>query len=96
MSLFIIRVELHSNNYVADFTRLHDLMQVNGFSKTIKSDNGVEYHLPRAEYLIYSATDNYSSILKKVESVVKLTGKTAEILVTESKSSTWSNLTPVK
>ncbi len=95
MKLFIIRIELHSSNYVVDFTKLHTLMQANDFSKTIKSSDGKEYHLPRAEYLIYSVLD-HGAVLKKVEAIVRETGRVAEILVTESNISTWSNLTPVK
>lgn len=94
MSSFTIRIELNSNVY-SDFEILHEAMTLNGFKKTIMSDGGVEYHLPRAEYNI-STSIGKSAVLKLTENAVTKTGKEAEILVTESKSRIWSGLHKVK
>lgn len=94
MSSFTVRVELHSDNY-SDFVTLHGMMEGEGFDRFITSDDGVTYHLPRAEYNI-STSGSRSNVLEAAKRAVKGTGKTAEILVTESAGRTWSNLTPVK
>lgn len=94
MSAYTIRIELDSNIY-ADFEILHNAMEMKGFKKTITSNDGVEYHLPRAEYNISTSSDK-SIVLKAAEDAVIKTNKKAEILVTESKSRTWSGLSKVK
>jgi len=94
MSSFTVRIELHSEVY-SDFELLHSAMQKEGFSRLITSDDGITYHLPRAEYDIYTSK-NRSVVLEAVKRAVAITRKTAEILVTESAGRTWSGLTPVK
>lgn len=91
MSTYTIRVELHSDVY-SDFETLHSAMQREGFSQLITSDDGITYHLPRAEYNI-STTKNRSQVLEATKQAVQSTGETAEILVTESLGRTWHNLT---
>ncbi|MFA6397711.1 MAG: type V toxin-antitoxin system endoribonuclease antitoxin GhoS [Candidatus Paceibacterota bacterium] len=94
MISFTTRVELHSENYT-DFEMLHNAMQNEGFSRLITSGDGITYHLPRAEYDIYTSK-NRSAVLEAAKRAVATTRKTAEILVTESLGRTWSGLTPVK
>ncbi len=94
MSSFTVRVELHSNVY-PNFEVLHRAMASEGFSRTITSDDGASYHLPRAEYDIYT-TMTRSEVLNSAKRAVTTTGQTAEILVTEASGRTWSGLTPVK
>jgi hypothetical protein len=94
MSSFTVRIELDSNIY-SDFEILHKAMELNGFKKTIKSDDGIEYHLPRAEYNI-STSINRSAVLKLAENAAAKTFKKAEILVTESIGRTWSGLNKVR
>lgn len=94
MSLYIVRIELDSNIY-ADFEILHNEMSAKGFKKTIVSNNGVAYHLPKAEYTISTLSDR-SGVLKITEEAVIKTNKKAEILVTESKGVSWSGLSKVK
>jgi hypothetical protein len=94
MGTYTVRIELDSNNY-PDFEILHKAMSSSGFSKTIISDEGKEYHLPRAEYNL-STTYNRAEVLNLAENAVARTGKGAEILVTESKARTWSGLKLVK
>ena len=91
MNTYTVRIELHSNIY-SDFDNLHEFMRQKGFSRFITSDDGVTYHLPRAEYNI-STSKNRSQVLDLAKSTVNSTGKTAEILVTESYGRSWHNLT---
>lgn len=93
MSSYTVRVELHSGNY-SDFISLHSEMEGRGFRRLITSGEGVTYHLPRAEYDI-STIRSRSEVLDLAKSSVAVTGKTAEILVTESAGRTWSGLTKV-
>jgi hypothetical protein len=94
MSTYTVRIELDSNNY-PDFEVLHKAMASLGFSKTIVSDEGKEYYLPRAEYNL-STSNNRAEVLNFAENAVTKTGKNAEILVTESRARTWSGLKLVK
>jgi len=95
MSTFTVRVELHSNQYAPDFETLHNAMQKEGFSKLITADSREIYYLPRGEYDI-SSTKNRSQVLDSAQRAVQATGKSAEILVTESLGRKWSGLTEKK
>jgi len=92
MAQFTVRVELHVGSYEPYYSTLHQAMFDEGFSKFITSDKGNTYHLPRAEYDI-ELNLSRKDVLKKAENAVSKTGKTAEILVTESRGRTWSGLT---
>ncbi len=94
MNSYTVRVELDSSVY-SDFEILHRAMNVNGFKKTINSDDGIEYHLPRAEYDIYTSK-SISEVINLAKATVSQTGRKAEILVTESAGRMWSNLKLVK
>jgi hypothetical protein len=94
MSSFTVRIELDSNIY-SDFEILHRAMELSGFKKTIKADDGVEYHLPRAEYNIFTSADR-SAVLKLAENAASKTYKKAEVLVTESNGRSWSGLNKVR
>ena len=95
MSAYTVRVELHSDNY-SDFVSLHSNMEGEGFSRFISSDDGVTYHLLRAEYNLPISTRSRSEVLLAAKRAVKATGKNGEILVTEASARTWSGLTEVK
>ena len=94
MSSYIVRVELNSSS-AGDFDLLHEAMDRKGFSKTITSNYGKEYYLPRATYLI-KTTSSIGQVLEAVKNAVSVTGKTAEIIVAEYNSCTWVGLVPVK
>lgn len=67
-------------------------MEERGFAKTITSNDNVTYRLPDAEYNLIG-TYTKEQVLDLVKEAVRtLTGKTAEILVTESKGRIWTNL----
>lgn len=93
MTSFITRIELHNANY-SDYETLHGLMAREGFSRTITSDQGIEYHLPTAEYeFVGSATR--STVLEKAKQAASATRKTFAAIVTEANGSSWYNLPKV-
>ena len=49
MAQFTTRVELHRATG-EDYSSLHSAMEYQGFSRTIRSDDGIIYILPTAEY----------------------------------------------
>lgn len=51
MPRFHVRVVLH-NAQAEHYEKLHETMAEQGFSITITSSDGIEYHLPDAEYRI--------------------------------------------
>lgn len=52
---FITRIELHNATY-DNYNQLHRAMENQNFSRLIKSDNGIVYHLPEAEYSCSSSS----------------------------------------
>lgn len=95
MSLYTVRVELHSSQYNPDFETLHRAMIQEGFSKFITSDGGKTYHLPRGEYNITTNSDR-SAVLNATKHAVQATRQTGEILVTESLGRSWDGLSEKK
>ncbi len=65
-----------------------------GFSRTIVADNGTEYNLPNAEYVILSA-QSCTAIRDTVSAVVAGIGKTGEILVAQTTQWAFVGLNPV-
>ncbi len=94
MSSYTVRIELNSK-VDSDFEILHGAMKINGFKKTIVSSGGIEYYLPKAEYIISTLKDN-SAVLDLAKNAVAQTNRAAEILVTESNGRVWSGLKPIK
>lgn len=92
---FVIRIELNDST-LSDFTILHQAMSSMGFSQKISSDDGKEYHLPRATYLGKTSSHTKSQILELAKKAVAQTGKTSEIFVAEYSGATWVGLKPVK
>lgn len=87
------RVELHGAKS-KDYEPLHKAMKQRGFSRTITGSDGIEYHLPFAEYnLVGEYTRN--QVLRKAKAAVRETGTTASILVTKG-SRKWSGLLTVE
>lgn len=94
MAKFTTRVELHSADS-DDYDTLHEEMKNEGFTRTITSGDGIEYHLPTAEYN-YEANITRDGVFKKAKSAAGKTGKNYSLLVTESEGRTWYNLDKVK
>lgn len=90
MSTFIVRVQL-TNESPAHYTKLRDNLLAIGFTKRIKSKEGVEYRLPNGNYLIDSDRDidTVSNAVKKIAFAID---RTPMILITESKTNVWIGL----
>ncbi len=93
MAKFTVRVELH-NADESDYEPLHEAMQDKGFSRTIKNGDGIEYHLPTAEYN-FSGSGTTQQVLNAAKEAAQTTDYDFEILVTESTSRRWYQLEPV-
>ena len=91
MSKFIIRVELHSAKEKTDYDKLHEEMKKEGFKRTIIADNGMEYHLPTAEYYKEIA-ETPSMVLESAKTAANKTGKANSIIVAEFQRASWHNL----
>jgi hypothetical protein len=93
MAKFTVRVELHSASY-SDYETLHAAMECRGFSRFITSDDGKTYHLPTAEY-DRSGVLTRQQVLESAKVAAAETGKSFEVLVTESDGRTWYGLQAV-
>ncbi|HBC8786249.1 type V toxin-antitoxin system endoribonuclease antitoxin GhoS [Citrobacter braakii] len=91
MAKFTVRVELRDSEN-ADYEELHELMEANGFSKTITFSSGNTYELPNAEYNYTSNTKNRTSVADLAESVASRVSRKPKILVTESTGRSVRNL----
>jgi hypothetical protein len=93
MASFTTRVELHNANSV-DYTDLHSKMEAQGFSRSIKSDQGATYHLPTAEY-DYVGNVTREQVLEKAKAAASKVKSSYAVLVSEATARVWHNL-PVK
>ena len=103
MARYTVRVELHNADTYNDYENLHKAMERQGFIRTIKDTNDVEWHLPDAEYNRQTAGDK-NAVLNKVRAIVAAVGfpvrkeqhsandRTSSILVTESAGRVWDGL----
>lgn len=91
MTLFTVRIELHSAS-AADYEKLHLFMMQAGFLRTIVADaDGIRYALPTGEYN-FEGESTISEILARAQSAAQRTGKTSAILVTEGTRRIWVGL----
>jgi hypothetical protein len=90
MSSFTTRVELHSAS-LEDYKNLHAFMEIEGFSRLIKSDAGIWYHLPTAEYTREAAVA-IADVLASAERAAARTGKRYSVIVTQSNGRLWNGL----
>ena len=92
MPSYTTRVELHSASY-QDYERLHAAMEQAGFSRTIRSDQGVRYQLPTAEY--DCTADGIDGVLNAAQQAATTTGCGHAILVSEAPRRSWIGLPTV-
>jgi hypothetical protein len=90
MNSFTVRVELHSA-IEDDYNVLHSEMESRGFSRLITSGHGTAYHMPWAEYN-FKGTANRDHVFELVKAAASATGRTFELLVTESAGRSWVGL----
>lgn len=94
MASFITRVELHGATY-QDYTNLHAYMGQEGFTNTIRSNDGVVYQLPPAEYqLVANCTAVQAH--EKASSAAARTLKMFAVLAFEYSSAVWVGLGEVQ
>ena len=92
MANFIVRVQL-SVESGQNYTLLRDSLLNIGFTKRVKSKEGIEYRLPNGNYRIESDRD-VTTILTAVQQVAARIDRTPMILVTEvnEKGMAWAGL----
>lgn len=90
MARCTVRVELPNADY-DDYQNLHERMSNNGFHKYIKSNDGVWYNLPNAEYN-YDGNLDLEGVFQAAINVAKSVRVNAKVLVTESAGRLWYNL----
>lgn len=91
MKKFTTRIELHNVEGGDQYEKLHKEMENEGFSKTIKNENGTEYYLPNAEYNKEGDFER-DVVLNSAKKACNKVGEKYSILVTESNGRTWYNL----
>jgi hypothetical protein len=91
MAQFAARVELYGNPSGEVYARLHEAMEAKGFSRLIKGESGLTYHLPTAEYNI-STGGTSSSILAVAKAAAASVWNSFGVIVTESAGRAWDGL----
>ena len=94
MPSFTVRVELHGGT-ADDYETHHAEMEAEGFSRTIRSDDDIDYHLPTAEYDIRGSLTR-DEVLEKAAAAATRTRKTFGVMVTESAGRKWKGLQKVR
>jgi hypothetical protein len=94
MAAFNTRVELHDADY-QDYLNLHSYMAQEGYTNTIRADDGATYELPPAEYNLV-AHCTIAQALEKAQRAAQKTRKTFAVLVSEYTSSRWVGLAKVR
>lgn len=94
MAKFTVRIELHKAS-ADDYSDLHEAMEAGGFSRQIKSGDGVFYHLPTAEYRYASDTETAAQVRDRAVGIAKDIRPKPAVLVSEAVSTAWSGLDKV-
>lgn len=94
MATFMTRVELHGATY-DDYANLHAYMAQEGFTNTIRSDDGVLYHLPPAEYDL-DANCTVVQARDKASKAATRTSKSFAVLSVEYGAAAWVGLPTVQ
>ena len=87
MAQFTIRVELHEASR-EDYSTLATNLARLGITDIITCDDGVQYHMPPAEYT-YTGYATRADVLKAVKEVAAGLVRNYGVLVTESAGRTW-------
>jgi hypothetical protein len=95
MARFTTRVQLNGEASWEDYDNLHVAMRNRNFAQTITSGEGVEYHLPHAEYN-RDASLTIDQVLNSAKEAAASVWDDFSILVTESNGRKWHNLAKVR
>jgi hypothetical protein len=91
MSLYTVRVELHSAT-AANYSSLHTAMAASGLGTTIQGSDGRRYQLPTGTYFVNAVpTATLATVLAAAQAAAETTGCKYGVVVTEG-GSTWSGL----
>jgi hypothetical protein len=90
----IARVELHSATW-DDYETLPAGMQRRGYSRTIRSDNGVTYQLPTGTYVTTNANVTLEVALKAAVEAAGETRRSSSTIVTDWTAARWEGLPKV-
>lgn len=92
MPSFTVRVQLVDvESSDSAYETLHGGMEGRGFTRTIRSDDGITYEMPFGTYN-YVGDTTRSDVLDRAKRAASATKLQARILVTEANGRTWSNL----
>jgi hypothetical protein len=90
MAKYLVRVELHNATW-DDYDTLHAEMADRGFSREITGENGLNYQLPTAEYVIHSGA-GLEDVRALAAEAAKATGRKFGVIVAEYSRSAWVGL----
>lgn len=88
MAAYTVRVELHQAD-LADYGRLHRLMALSGFKRTLVGDTGREDHLPTAMYVLANSALSCTQVRDQVAGIADPINRDAWIFVDESVQRAW-------
>lgn len=95
MSIFIVRIELHPSDKEQAYTAVHEAMQAAGFSRILRAQDGLRYHLPTSEYCITS-TSSAEAIRDLAKGAATRVTTLFMLLVSETTHVAIAGLVPVK
>jgi hypothetical protein len=95
MAQFTTRVELRGVILEA-YGRLHSAMEQQGFSRTIKAEDGTGYVLPTGEYNRAGENLTTAKVLSDAKIAAASVAAKFSILVTESSTRMWLDLQQAK
>jgi len=95
MAQFTTRVELHGVTW-QEYNRLHCAMELQGFSRTIKANDGIAYMLPMAEYNRSGDGLTTTQVLSEAKVAAASVAGKFSILVTEASARVWIDLKKAK
>jgi len=90
MAKYLVRVELHGATW-DDYETLHAEMSYRGFSREVRSDDGLTFQLPTAEYVIHTSS-GLEDVRALAAAGAKTTGRTFGVIVAEYSRSAWVGL----
>ena len=95
MAQYIVRVELHGATSEKAYESLHEAMANQGFSRTIRADDGNDYYLPTA---MYSVSGEFSTgkVADAANDAADSTGYNSTILAVNSNGWSGRGLQKVK
>lgn len=90
VSQYLVRVELHKATE-SDYEALHRAMAGQGFSRTIRGSDGIDYKLPTAEYVV-ETTKSGDTVRSAADTAANTTGRKHGVLVAACNGTWWLGL----